>query len=179
VDNESLVTLTADITAAFVSNNRVPTTGINEVILSVHAALAGLNRNGGKDAGARQEPAVAIRSSVKPDYIICLEDGKKLKMLKRHLMTHYQLTPQQYREKWNLKPDYPMVAPNYAETRKALALKSGLGRKSAAKSSEAEPANDATPAVEPKRRTLKVKPAEAPPAAAAAPRRRIRKLAAE
>jgi predicted transcriptional regulator len=77
----------------------------------------------------KQEPAVSVRASIRPDYIVCLEDGKKLKMLKRHLMTHYQLTPDQYRAKWNLAADYPMVAPNYAEQRRSLAKKIGLGTK--------------------------------------------------
>jgi len=77
----------------------------------------------------KQEPAVSIRSSIKPDFIVCLEDGKKLKMLKRHLMTHYQMTPEQYRTKWNLPAEYPMVAPNYAEQRRTLAKKIGLGTK--------------------------------------------------
>lgn len=178
MDNESLVSLTAEIAAAFVSNNRVPATGVSEVISIVHSALLGLANGDSKNGNNRQEPAVAIRSSVKPDYIVCLEDGKKLKMLKRHLMTHYQLTPQQYREKWNLKPDYPMVAPNYAETRKALALKSGLGRKASAKSDET-PATEAAQPAKVKRRTLKIKPADASLAADAAPRRKLRKIAAE
>ena len=77
----------------------------------------------------KQEPAVSVRASIKPDYIVCLEDGKKLKMLKRHLMTHYQMTPDEYRQKWGLSADYPMVAPNYAEQRRALAKKIGLGTK--------------------------------------------------
>jgi len=187
VDNETLVTLTADIAAAFVSNNRVPTAGVGEVISSVHAALSSLGSQAEKLEETKQEPAVSVRSSVKPDYIVCLEDGKKLKMLKRHLMTHYQMTPAEYREKWNLKPDYPMVAPNYAETRKALALKSGLGRKSAPAKAEPAPAPSA-PAAAPRarRKTLKVatgepKSAPAAPTApeASAPRRRTRKAKAD
>jgi len=129
VDNETLVTLTADIAAAFVSNNRVPTSGVGEVIASVHAALSGLNGNREREAEIKLEPAVPIRSSVKPDYIVCLEDGKKLKMLKRHLMTHYNMTPDEYRQKWGLNADYPMVAPNYAEQRRTLAKSIGLGTK--------------------------------------------------
>lgn len=181
MDNETLVTLTADIAAAFVSNNRVPTSGVGEVIASVHAALSGLGERKERETEVRQEPAVSIRSSVKPDYIVCLEDGKKLKMLKRHLMTHYQMTPAEYREKWNLKPDYPMVAPNYAATRKALALKSGLGRKPAA-ARASEPIAEA-PAPAPTRRKGRTpkaafaEPAAAP--AAPAPRRRTRKTTAE
>ena len=125
---ETLVTLTADIVAAHVSNNSVAVSDLAILIQNVHGALAGL----GVAAVApevKQEPAVSIRSSVKPDFIVCLEDGKKLKMLKRHLMTHYQLTPEQYRAKWNLPADYPMVAPNYAEQRRTLAKKIGLGTK--------------------------------------------------
>jgi predicted transcriptional regulator len=198
VDNEALVTLTADIAAAFVSNNRVPTTGIGELISSVHTALSALDGAASKEAAVKLEPAVPVRSSIKPDYIVCLEDGKKLKMLKRHLMTHYQLTPAQYREKWNLKADYPMVAPNYAETRKALALKSGLGRKPVpAPAPVAAPAAPkgrpktakriaaevpavaaAAPAPKPKRKILKATLVETPPAAAPAAKRGRRKASA-
>src|SRR3546814_57977 len=118
-DNETLVTLTADIVAAHVSNNSVAISDIPLVIRSVHEALSALGATAVPEV--KQEPAVSIRSSVKPDYIVCLEDGKKLKMLRRHLMTHYGITPDEYRAKWNLPKDYPMVAPNYAETRRALA----------------------------------------------------------
>jgi len=126
--SETLITLTADIVAAHVSNNSVAVSDIPLLIQNVHGALAGL---GGVEAvpEVKQEPAVSVRSSVKPDYVVCLEDGKKLKMLKRHLMTHYQMTPDQYRAKWNLPADYPMVAPNYAEQRRTLAKKIGLGTK--------------------------------------------------
>ncbi|WP_315761298.1 MucR family transcriptional regulator [Sphingomonas sp. Y38-1Y] len=126
--HETMVTLTADIVAAHVSNNSVAVSDLPLLIQNVHGALAGL---GGAVAEpeVKQEPAVSVRSSVKPDYIVCLEDGKKLKMLKRHLMTHYQMTPEQYRAKWNLPADYPMVAPNYAEQRRSLAKKIGLGTK--------------------------------------------------
>jgi predicted transcriptional regulator len=121
-----LVSLTVDIVAAHVSNNNVPVEDLPVLIQNVHGALAGLS--GGMTGDAqRQEPAVSVRASVKPDYLICLEDGKKLKMLRRHLMTHYSLTPEQYRAKWNLPADYPMVAPNYAEQRRTLAKKIGLG----------------------------------------------------
>ena len=127
-DAQSIITLTADIVAAHVSNNNVAVSDLPTLIANVHAALAGL--------GTPQvvvptpaEPAVPIRSSIKADYLICLEDGKKLKMLKRHLMTHYGLTPQDYRTKWGLPASYPRVAPNYAEQRRALAKQIGLGRK--------------------------------------------------
>jgi len=126
--NEILVTLTADIVSAHVSNNSVAVNDLPTLIQNVHGALSGLGARE-EVPEVKQEPAVSIRSSVKPDYIVCLEDGKKLKMLKRHLMTHYQMTPDEYRQKWNLNADYPMVAPNYAEQRRALAKKIGLGTK--------------------------------------------------
>ncbi len=124
--HESLITLTADIVAAHVSNNSVAVSDLPLIIQNVHNALAGL----GTPVAApvvKQDPAVSIRTSIKPDYIVCLEDGKKLKMLKRHLMTHYKMTPDDYRAKWGLSADYPMVAPNYAEQRRMLAMKIGLG----------------------------------------------------
>lgn len=125
--NEMLVTLTADIVAAHVSNNSVAISDLSLLINNVHAALSGLG-----SAPVVEEklvPAVSIRTSVKPDFIVCLEDGKKLKMLRRHLMTHYGMTPDDYRAKWGLPADYPMVAPNYAEKRRALAKEIGLGTK--------------------------------------------------
>jgi len=133
-----LLQFTADIIAAHVSNNSVSIGELPALIASVHGSLAGL---GAAPQQIQEEltPAVSIRSSIKPDYIVCLEDGKKLKMLKRHLMTSYQLTPEQYRAKWKLPADYPMVAPNYAEQRRSLALTIGLGRKST-KPAAAEPA---------------------------------------
>jgi predicted transcriptional regulator len=106
----------------------VPVGDLPGLIQKVHDALSGLGIVSEPEPVA-PTPAVSVRSSVKPDYIVCLEDGKKLKMLKRHLMTHYQMTPDQYRAKWKLPADYPMVAPNYADQRKALAIKIGLGRK--------------------------------------------------
>ena len=126
-DNDNLITLTADIVAAHVSNNSVAVNDITTLIANVHHALSGLNSPVVVEE-VKQEPAVSVRSSIKPDFIVCLEDGKKLKMLKRHLMTHYQMTPADYRAKWNLPADYPMVAPNYAQQRKELAVKIGLGR---------------------------------------------------
>ena len=126
---ETLITLTADIVAAHVSNNSVAVSDIPALIANVHTALTGLGGPAAAEPAARPEPAVSVRASIKPDYIVCLEDGKKLKMLKRHLMTHYNLTPEQYRTKWGLPADYPMVAPNYAEQRRTLAVKIGLGRK--------------------------------------------------
>ena len=126
-NDDTLITLTADIVAAHVSNNSVAVNDLPQLISNVHGALAGLSGRSAPEA--KQEPKVPIRSSIKPDYIVCLEDGKRLKMLKRHLMTHYQMTPDQYRQKWGLNSDYPMVAPNYAEQRRALAKAIGLGTK--------------------------------------------------
>src|SRR6476660_5051212 len=125
---DTLLTLTADIVAAHVSNNSVAVNDLPNLIQNVHSALSDIS---GTTAAAepKPEPKVSIRSSVKPDFIVCLEDGKKLKMLKRHLMTHYSMTPDQYRQKWGLAADYPMVAPNYAEQRRALAKSIGLGTK--------------------------------------------------
>ena len=125
---ETLIMLTAEIVAAHVSNNSVAVSDLPVLIANVHGALTGLGGPAPVEA-IKQEPAVSVRSSIKPDFIVCLEDGKKLKMLKRHLMTHYQMTPEQYRAKWNLPADYPMVAPNYAEQRRTLAKKIGLGTK--------------------------------------------------
>ncbi len=124
---ELLITLTADIVAAHVSNNSVAVSDVPTLIGNVHAALAGLS-NEVAAPEAVLEPAVPVRTSIKRDYIICLEDGKKLKMLKRHLMTHYGMTPDDYRAKWGLAADYPMVAPAYAEQRRVLAKAIGLGR---------------------------------------------------
>lgn len=126
--DEMLVTLTSDIVAAHVSNNSVAVSDLPVLIQNVYSALAGLNAPAAAPV-VKQEPAVSIRSSIKPDYIVCLEDGKKLKMLKRHLMTHYGMTPDDYRAKWGLPADYPMVAPNYAEQRRTLAKSIGLGTK--------------------------------------------------
>jgi predicted transcriptional regulator len=126
--DDTLITLTADIVSAHVSNNSVAVNDLPQLIQNVHGALSALSGTAAAPE-VKQEPRVSIRSSIKPDYIVCLEDGKKLKMLKRHLMTHYQMTPDQYRQKWGLSPDYPMVAPNYAEQRRTLAKSIGLGTK--------------------------------------------------
>ena len=118
--------MTADVVAAYVGNNTVTTKDLPEVIGAIHSSLA--NADGKLGAGAENlKPAVSIRKSVTPEYIICLEDGRKLKMLKRHLRTSYDMTPDQYRAKWQLGPDYPMVAPNYAKRRSEFAKKIGLG----------------------------------------------------
>lgn len=126
--DETLITLTADIVAAHVSNNNVAVSDLPILIANVHNALARLDKTAETEA-PKQEPAVSIRSSVKPDYIVCLEDGKKLKMLRRHLMTTYGMTPDDYRAKWGLPKDYPMVAPNYAQMRAELAKQIGLGHR--------------------------------------------------
>ena len=125
---DTLVTLTADIVSAHVANNSVAVNDLPTLIENVHVALAGLGK-AKEEPAVKQDPAVSIRSSIKPDYVVCLEDGLKMKMLKRHLMTDHGLTPEQYRQKWGLAADYPMVAPNYAEQRRTLAKKIGLGTK--------------------------------------------------
>jgi predicted transcriptional regulator len=125
---ETLITLTSDIVAAHVSNNSVSADEVSNLITNVYSALSGLGQPSVAEEPAR-EPAVSVRASIKPDYLVCLEDGKKLKMLRRYLRTNYNMSPEEYRERWNLPSDYPMVAPNYAETRRELAKKIGLGRK--------------------------------------------------
>jgi predicted transcriptional regulator len=127
-DDGGLLSLTADIVAAHVSNNSVAVSDLPNLIANVHGALATLGSNG-TPVAVPAEPSVSIRSSVKPDYIVCLEDGKRMKMLKRHLRTEHGMTPEEYRQKWGLNSDYPMVAANYAETRRTLAKSSGLGTK--------------------------------------------------
>lgn len=126
VKREELLALTADIVASHVSNNSVPVGELPVLIEQVFQTLASVNHSAASAAG-RPEPAVPIKKSVTPDYIVCLEDGKKLKMLKRHLKTRFNMTPDEYRERWNLPVDYPMVAPNYAKQRRELAKKIGLG----------------------------------------------------
>ncbi|MEO6041585.1 MAG: MucR family transcriptional regulator [Croceibacterium sp.] len=125
--NETLITLTSDIVAAHVSNNDVSAEEVAALIQSVYGALAGLGTTPAVEP--KPEPAVSIRASVKNDHLVCLEDGKKMKMLKRHLMTDHGMTPVEYRARWGLSADYPMVAPDYAATRRDLAKKIGLGRK--------------------------------------------------
>lgn len=125
---ETLITLTSDIVAAHVSNNSVAVDEVPTLISNVYNALSGLGTGDGA-AEEVPEPAVSIRSSVKKDHLVCLECGKKMKMLKRHLSTEHGMTPDEYRTRWNLSADYPMVAPDYAATRRDLAVKIGLGRK--------------------------------------------------
>ena len=121
--------LTADIVAAYVGNNVVPASDVSGLIGEVFKALNNAVKGSEEKEVIPEKPAVPIRRSVTPDYLICLEDGKKFKSLKRHLRTHYDLTPEQYREKWGLAVDYPMVAPNYAQARSMLAKKMGLGQR--------------------------------------------------
>ena len=125
---ETLITLTSDIVAAHVANNNVAVDEVPSLIANVYGALSGLGETA-PAVEAKPEPAVSIRSSVKPDYVVCLECGKKMKMLKRHLATDHGMTTEDYRTRWGLNADYPMVAPNYAKTRRELAKKIGLGRK--------------------------------------------------
>jgi predicted transcriptional regulator len=133
-DNAStdLLVLTTEIVSSHVANNTVPSSDLPQLIQQVYATLAGIGKasSGGLSAmGERPDPAVPIKKSVMPDYIVCLEDGRKLKMLKRHLKTAYDMSPDDYRERWGLPADYPMVAPNYAKQRSSLAKKIGLGTK--------------------------------------------------
>ena len=123
-----LLAQTVQIVASFVSHNTVAVGDLPRLIEQTHAALRAQSGPGHAEP-EKPRPAVPIKKSITPDYIVCLEDGKKLKMLKRHLMTHYQMTPDEYRVKWGLSPDYPMVAPNYAEQRRTLAKKISLGTK--------------------------------------------------
>lgn len=127
---EMLIELTADVVSAYVSNNSVPAAELPGLIADVHAALGRVGAVPEPQVQTdKQKPAINPKRSVHDEYIICLEDGKKFKSLKRHIMTHYNLTPEQYREKWGLDASYPMVAPNYAAARSQLAKKMGLGRK--------------------------------------------------
>src|SRR5215813_7866438 len=126
ISHEDLLRMSSEVAAAYVSNNSLAAAQLPEVIRTIHASLAGLQMGAG--SAEPLTPAVPVKKSVHDDYIVCLEDGKKLKMLKRHLRTAYGLTPEEYRQKWGLPADYPMVAPNYAAQRSAFAKKIGLGR---------------------------------------------------
>lgn len=127
--SEGLVELTADIVSAYVSNNAVVSSELPTLINETYDALSKAAAKASQPITEELNPAVPVKKSVMPDYIICLEDGKKFKSLKRHLRTHYNLSPEEYREKWGLPHDYPMVAPNYAAARSALAKKMGLGQR--------------------------------------------------
>jgi predicted transcriptional regulator len=128
--SEELIEIAAEVVSAYVSNNPLPASELPQLIRSVHGALSGLTSVAPVEVKEEKlVPAVNPKKSVFDDHIICLEDGKKFKSLKRHLMTHYRLTPEAYRDKWNLDANYPMVAPAYARQRSALAREMGLGRK--------------------------------------------------
>ncbi|CAN5159960.1 MucR family transcriptional regulator [soil metagenome] len=128
-DGSEFIELTADIVSAYVSNNSVPASDLPALISDVHAALGRVISGSAPVVPAEApKPAIPVKKSITADYLICLEDGKKFKSLKRHLRTQYNMSPEQYREKWGLPPDYPMVAPNYAEARSQLAKKMGLGQ---------------------------------------------------
>jgi predicted transcriptional regulator len=131
-ESSDLVIFTGEIVSAYVSHNSISTHDLPTLISAVHTALKNLGATAPVEAALELKPAVSIKKSVTPDFIICLDDGKKFKSLKRHLMTHFQMTPDDYRAKWGLPDDYPMVAPNYAAVRSSLAKTNGLGRKPAA-----------------------------------------------
>ena len=130
-DNSSggtYIELTASIVSAYVSNNSVPAQDLSALINQVHSTLTRVSSGQGESIAEPLKPAISVKKSITADYIVCLEDGKKFKSLKRHLRTQYNMTPEQYRDKWGLPADYPMVAPNYAEQRSAFAKKMGLGQ---------------------------------------------------
>jgi predicted transcriptional regulator len=139
MENEQLVQLTADIVAAHVANNNVAVGDVGNLVQRVYEALSGLEKPSSDAQQEEKTPVVSVRASIKPDYIVCMECGAKQRMLKRHLMTAHQMTPEQYRTDYGLPRDYPMVAPNYSEQRRALAHSIGLGRK---KSGDDAPAAD-------------------------------------
>jgi predicted transcriptional regulator len=126
--SSNYIELTADIVSAYVSNNVVAAGDISALISQVHSALLRVSNGQNEVVSEALKPAIAVKKSITPDYLICLEDGKKFKSLKRHLRTQYNMTPEHYREKWGLAADYPMVAPNYAEARSQLAKQMGLGQ---------------------------------------------------
>ena len=127
-NHDKMIELVSKIVAGYVSHNNVPPNEITSLISTVHQALLGIS-SGAEHISRAQEPAIAVKKSITPDHLICLEDGKKFKSLKRHLRTRYNMTPDEYRTKWGLPADYPMVAPNYATARSNLALAMGLGQK--------------------------------------------------
>ncbi len=129
IPQSEMLQMTAQMVSAYLGNNTVPASQIPELIRSVFSSLSNLDGGPAEVVSLTQKPAVNIKKSITPEFIVCLEDGKRLKMLKRHLRTTYNMTPDEYRAKWNLPPDYPMVAPNYAKQRSAFAKKIGLGRK--------------------------------------------------
>ncbi|HSI40035.1 MAG TPA: MucR family transcriptional regulator [Xanthobacteraceae bacterium] len=165
-DAGDIVALTADVVAAYVSNNSVATGDLPKLIGDIHAALRGLGAPA-VEPEVKLEPAIAVKKSVTADFIVCLEDGKKFKSLKRHLRTRYGLSPDEYRQKWGLPADYPMVAPNYAASRSALAKTMGLGR--LRRGAEPEPVVVAEPAPVAKAKRTPRKAAEPAPVEVEAP----------
>ena len=127
-EKTEVIEMTADIVSAYVGNNSVAAADLPNLIQSVHRALAGISTGSDVQEAAPKEPAVPVRRSITPDYLVCLEDGRKFKSLKRHLRTKYNMSPEEYRTKWGLAKDYPMVAPNYAKARSELAKQMGLGQ---------------------------------------------------
>ena len=128
VAHNELLRMTTDVVSAYLSQNRLGAVDVPQIIGTVYSSLAGLNGRGIQVVGEAPKPAVSIKRSVMPDHLVCLEDGKKLKMLKRYLRSNYNMSPEEYRAKWSLPPDYPMVAPAYARQRSEFAKKIGLGR---------------------------------------------------
>jgi predicted transcriptional regulator len=128
-ETSDLLVLTTEIVSSYVANNTVPVEELPNLARQVYATLVSIGQSTGGGGVERPQPAVPIKKSVHPDYVVCLEDGRKLKMLKRHLKTAFNMTPEEYRERWGLPADYPMVAPNYARQRSSLAKKIGLGTK--------------------------------------------------
>lgn len=126
--SDDILRLATEIVAAYVSNNPIPVSEVPAMIKSVHSTLGNLGGTVAGESPSAQRPAIPVKRSVSPDYIVCLEDGKKLKMLKRYLRSNYSMSPEEYRAKWGLPADYPMVAPNYAAQRSEFAKKIGLGR---------------------------------------------------
>jgi predicted transcriptional regulator len=154
--------LTADIIAAYVSNNRVSPADLGPLIQTIHAALGSLQGDAAAPPAEKQEPAVPVRKSITPDYLVSLEDGQKYKSLKRHLMSKYGMTPAEYRTKWGLPKDYPMVAPNYSASRSAMARAIGLGSKGkGAAQAAAQPADSVTAPRTPRPRKPKAAPTAA------------------
>jgi predicted transcriptional regulator len=146
VEDSKLITLTAGIVAAHVSNNSVAVGDVGNLVLRVHEALAGLRQNTAEQSPAAKVPVVSVRASVKPDYIVCMECGKKQKTLRRHLQTAHSMTPAQYRQDYGLPDTYPMTSPNYSEQRRSMAKTIGLGRK------KAEPEGSSAPEGAPPKR---------------------------
>jgi predicted transcriptional regulator len=155
ISPEELLRMTTEVAAAYFSNNTLPSLQLPEVIKTIHDSLTALRSGDGATPAEPPTPAVPIKKSVTPDYIVCLEDGRKLKMLKRHLRTAFNMTPEDYRRRWSLPADYPMVAPTYAAKRSALAKKIGLGRTDASEGRPAAASRRSARVAAPKRRPRK------------------------